>query len=351
MIKLNYILTGCFLLIAVFWSCNRVEESRKPEVKNMILIVGNKTTLAGFENNKNFDELSKATRFLIAADSETRSHSQHVFPNFSAVAIGKKCTNISVGLDSAGVAHPNLIELAAVNGLATGLITSGSVVGPIPASFIAHLNNKNQLESIALEYLNSPVDFISGSGITFFNERKDGINLLQQLDNKGFSVYSDIEKVGKAKKTAILLNENDGEPQKYILQKSTVLALQLLTVNHAGFFLVIDGSDVLPQSYFSGDTGKKQETDFGHSIETAFDFASQNPGTLIIVTSDYMASNQINSIQNSESVNSSTNTTTIYTYGDSAASLSNISESTGIFEKIINHLNLDVADGNKLTKN
>jgi len=351
MIKLNYILTGCFLLIAVLWSCNRIEESKKPDVKNMILIIGNKATLAGFENNKNFDELSKASRMQIAADTETRRNSQQVFPNFSAVAIGKKCTNNSVGLDSAGVAHPNLIELASVNGLSTGLITSGSVVGPIPASFIAHLNNKNQFESIALEYLNSPVDFISGSGLPLFNQRKDGINLLQQLDNKGFSVYNDIEKVGKAKKTAILLNEIKGEQQKHILQKSTVLALQSLSGNQAGFFLVIDGSDILPLSYFSGKTGKKQETDFGHSIETAFDFASQNPGTLIIVTSGCIASNQINFIQNPESMNLGADTMTIYTFGDSAASLSKISESTDIFQKIVNHLNLDVADVNKLTKN
>ncbi len=342
MIKPKYILIAFSLVVAAFYSCNRIEESRKPEVKNMILIVGNKSTLTGIKNNKNFDELSKANQILIGSVSGGAVQSQPVFSNFSAVAIGKKCNENSVGLDSAGVAHPNLIELASVNGMSTGLITSGSLVQPVPASFIAHLNNKNQFESIALEYLNSPVDFIAGSGLSYFNRRKDGINLLKQLDNKGYSVCNEIEKVSKSGKTAILFDENISEPQKHILQKSTVLALQSLAENKAGFLLVIDGTNVLPQSFYTGNTGKKMETDFGHSIETAFDFASQNAGTLVVVMSGCFAAN--NGISDSEPA-------IIYTYGASSASFNDISESTGIFDKIVNHLNLDVAESNKMTNN
>lgn len=335
-------------MVAVFWSCNRLEESRKREIKNIILIVGNKKTLADFENNRNFENLSKSNHYQVIAAPVSEEQTQPVFANFSAVAIGKNCFENSVGLDSAGVAHPNLIELASVNGMSTGLITSGSLVEPIPASFIAHLNNKNQYESVALEFLDSPVDFITGGGLPYFNNRNDGINLLTQLENKGYLVYNEINKVSKSGKTAVLFDENNTEIQKHLLQKSTVLALQTLSENQTGFFLVIDGTSVLPQSVYAGNKVKKQESDFSHAIETAFDFASQNSETLVVVTSGCFTTNSESpysvASQPSESI-------AIYTYGENSAVFNGISESTGIFDKIVNHLNLDMADSVELTNN
>lgn len=334
-------------MVTIFWSCNRVEVNRKRELKNIILIVGNKTTLADFENSRNFEKFSKANRYQIAAAPISDEQAQPVFPNFSAVAIGKKCTENSVGLDSAGVAHPNLIELASVNGMSTGLITSGSLVEPIPASFIAHLNNKNQYESVALEFLDSPVDFLAGGGLPYFNNRKDGINLLKQLENKGYLVYNEINKVHKSGKTAVLFNENNTETQNHLLQKSTVLALQTLSENRTGFFLVIDGTNVLPQSVYDGNKGKKQESDFSHAIETAFDFASQNPKTLVVVTSGCFAT--VYCCQNS-ATNPGSKSISIYTYGENSAIFNDICETTDIFNKIVNHLNLDVSK-DKTTNN
>ncbi len=66
MIKPKYILIAFSLVVAAFYSCNRIEESRKPEVKNMILIVGNKSTLTGIKNNHNFYELSKANQIVLS---------------------------------------------------------------------------------------------------------------------------------------------------------------------------------------------------------------------------------------------------------------------------------------------
>jgi alkaline phosphatase len=333
-------------MVFLLFGCNNTETGKKPDVKNIILIVANRSTLEDLEKNKTLEELSNASRFKLPFMAGNLDTSQSVFLNFSAVAIGKECKNNSIGLDAEGVAHPNLIELASVKGMSTGLITSGSIVDPIPASFIAHLNNKNQYESIALEYLNSPVDFISGYGLMYFNKRMDGINLVQQLGNKGFSVYNEINKVNVSKKTAILFDDFYPATKNHVLQKSTVLALQSLTENPSGFFLMIDGTNILSQTLNEKTMGKRQKSDFNHSVETAFDFASQNPGTFVIVTSGCFAANSEKSIQKPKPLEITTtiqpDSISIYTFGYKSELFNNISESTEIFDKIVHHLNLNM---------
>jgi alkaline phosphatase len=350
-IKVNIILF-LFLFQIFFSGCKSERENIKAEVKNIVLIIGNSSVLTQFQTGNDYPILSKASFYRFPANKKGNYQTQNT--NFSALAIGKTCTNNSVGLDSSGVAQPNLIELASVKGLSTGLITSGSSVQALPASFIAHLNHRNQYESIALEFLNSPFDFFIGAGLPFFIERKDSVNLLLQLEKKGYSVFTDLDKVRLSKKLAVFIDERESifesGKTKPVLLKSTGLALKSLSDNPCGFLLIIDGTSISPAKNVNEmSILKTQIADFGKSIESAFNFATHHPGTLIIISSDHFAASRTNekSVDLATDIKKIPNTAIpsdsaiIATFGVFPGSLEEISKSTGIFNKIVNLLNLD----------
>ena len=71
-------------------------------------------------------------------------------------------------------------------GLGTGLVASSAITHATPASFIAHQPNRNMYEEIAADFLNTDIDVFIGGGKNHFNKRKDGRDLLFELEIKGY---------------------------------------------------------------------------------------------------------------------------------------------------------------------
>ena len=106
----------------------------------------------------------------------------------TAIAIGQNANNKSLGVDQKNLAHPNLVELASVNGLSTAVVSRTSITNPVSAAFLVHGNNLSEPHSIALEILNSPVDIIIGCGLESFSGRKDSMDLMGRFQKKGFNL-------------------------------------------------------------------------------------------------------------------------------------------------------------------
>jgi alkaline phosphatase len=79
----------------------------------------------------------------------------------------------------------------------------------------------------------------------------------------------------------------DGRDPEY-LSTSTAKALDILSQNDKGFFIMIEGSMIDGGGHDNNiDKVIAEMLDFDRAVAEAFDFADRHPGTLVVVTADH----------------------------------------------------------------
>ena len=214
----------------------------------------------------------------------------------TAFSTGYKSYNAAIGVDSNATPRETILEIAARQGKSTGLIATSSITHATPASFFAHTAVRDSAEIIASQLPAAPVNFFAGGGLKYFNQRTDGANYLDSLAAKGFVVDTEsLERPAKLdlnKKYGYLLAP-DGMPKMQegrgdFLPRATQLALDYLSQDKDGFFLMVEGSQIDWGGHDNDAEYVIQETlDFDKAIGVALDFAEKNGNTLVIVTADH----------------------------------------------------------------
>lgn len=98
-----------------------------------------------------------------------------------------------------------LVEKAESLGLATGLVTTTRITHATPASFAAHLESREDDNEIALDYMDSGVEYFAGGGARHFvgpnykgndvlgkpivTKRQDQKDLVKELKKQGYSTF------------------------------------------------------------------------------------------------------------------------------------------------------------------
>jgi len=268
---------------------------KKP--KNIILLIGDGMGLsevsASFFYNKeasNFDRFKTIGLIKTSASSDLITDSA---ASATAFASGIKTYNGAIGVNNDTLAVETIVEQVSRKGLSTGLIATSSIVHATPASFYAHTKSRSLYEEIASFLPISEIDFFAGGGIKYFNNRTDNQDLLLQLSNNGFEVHTkELPTTITSQKHAILLAQN-GMPKMTegrgdFLINATKLALQSLSENEEGFFLMIESSQIDWGGHNNDAEYLINEVlDFDTTIGTVLDFASANEETLVIVTADH----------------------------------------------------------------
>lgn len=211
----------------------------------------------------------------------------------TAFATGKQTYNGAIGLDSLKVPSTTLLEMAEKKGLATGLVSTCDITDATPSSFIAHQRTRSMHEEIAGDFLKTNIDVVIGGGRKYFEKRKDGLNLLDTMRQKGYQVHSDLalDGVNKGKLVALYAEENPikvmegrGDALLYSAKKS----LEILGQNKKGFFVMIEGSQIDWGGHANdADYIVTEMVDFDKSIGYALDFATKNKETLVVITADH----------------------------------------------------------------
>src|SRR5690606_3899755 len=164
--------------------------------KNIILMIGDGMGItqvtAGIIARNNQSHLEK---FPIVGLVKTTALDDLVTDSAAgatAMSTGKKTYNGAIGVGGNKEPLETILEIAAKNGLRTGLVATSSITHATPASFFAHQPSRYLDEEIAYDMLDAPVDFFIGGGKDFFASRKDSLNLLDSLKNRGFKVYDEV---------------------------------------------------------------------------------------------------------------------------------------------------------------
>lgn len=272
-----------------------ISEVQKP--KNIILLIGDgmglsqvSTAIYYKDGKPNFE------RFSTIGLSKTSSSSDLITDSAAGATVfstGVKTYNGAIGVDKDTVAVPTIVEQLSKRGLATGIIATSSIQHATPASFYAHVKSRRMYEEITTFAPNSGVNFFAGGGLKFFNKRKDGKDLLAEMKAKGYEIFTDQLPKTPSEKNELILLAEDGMPKMSegrgdFLSNATKLALEKLSKNEKGFFLMVEGSQIDWGGHDNDADYLIQELlDFDRTLGVALDFAKQNGETLIIVTADH----------------------------------------------------------------
>ncbi|MBE3597894.1 MAG: alkaline phosphatase [Limnochordaceae bacterium] len=265
--------------------------------------------LRAFRHSKPFvDELEPA------ASLATRSLSGVTDSAAAATALstGHPTANGMVAMGPHGERWPTLLERAKQAGMRVGLVSTTTVTDATPAAFAAHVERRQEHQSVARQYLDLGVDVILGGGRYQWTHRTQdggGQAPLERARSLGYLVVqtgSELRTVAQkaaergqaAGEQARLLGlfadgpmayEAERPPHQPSLAEMTETALRWLDGGSGQpFVLVVEAGridhlghegrvDILPQEMQALD----------EAVGVALRFAAKRPGALVVLTADH----------------------------------------------------------------
>jgi len=301
--KIKYI--GVIILLLLFNYLNAfgqhenvstTKTDSKPP-KNIILLIGDGMGLsqvsAGIFYNDKPSNFERFTTIGLSKTSVANSLVTDSAASATALASGVKTYNGAIGVNIDTLSVETIVEVVSKKGLSTGIIATSSITHATPACFYAHVANRRLDNEIADFLPTSDIDFFAGGGLKFFKKREDGRDLLKDLRDNGFELNtSELPQTTSSKKQAILLADNEmpkmSNGRGDFLPNATKLALETLSSNENGFFLMVEGSQIDWGGHANdAEYLIKELLDFDKTIGVVLDFASENGETLVIVTADH----------------------------------------------------------------
>jgi len=349
-----------YLVIAgvILVSCspvNKMKSRRNPEIRNVILMIGDGMGLPVISAAITVSELPlNVERCTSIGMQKTSSDDRYITDSGAAgtaLATGNKTKNGAIGVDSGGNRLKSILEIAEEYGLSTGLVSTSSLTHATPASFIAHQSDRSSYEDIALDFLKTDIDVLIGGGYDHFAKRSDNLNLLDSLKIKGYEVDTSL--------TAILNSVSPKlagftapvhEPYRLkgrgeMLPLATWKAIDILNKNNKGFFLMVEGSQIDWAAHANNaDTLLVEVLDFDQAVGVALDFAQTDGHTLVIITADHETGGvtitggdiKTHGVRLSFSTTDHTAVMVpVYAFGPGADKFTGIYDNTEVFQKIL----------------
>ncbi len=216
----------------------------------------------------------------------------------TAFSAGVKTYNGAVGVDTDSMPVTTILEEAEERGLATGLVATSSITHATPAAFIAHVKSRKQMEDIALFFLETEIDLFVGGGLRYFSDRsQDERNLVDELREKGWQVYTHLDheleelEPGTSSNFAYFSANDQPLPRsqgRIHLPHATQMASAFLKAHsEEGFFLMVEGAQIDWGGHaHASDYIVSEMLDFDRAVAEALDFAQAEGQPLVLVTAD-----------------------------------------------------------------
>jgi alkaline phosphatase len=224
----------------------------------------------------------------------------------TALATGIKTNNGMIGQDPAGNPWTTILERAQASGMAVGLVTNVQMTHATPAAFAAHVPDRNMMTEIASQMLTTRVDVLLGGGEDEFlpggitgcypepGERTDGRNLITEAKNAGYTYVCDaaslaaLDPASTSKLLGLFADEGMTRPYSPSLEEMTQKAIDILSQDPDGFFLMVEGGQIDWASHANNATNVISDAvGFDGAVALGKDYAASADNVLIIVTADH----------------------------------------------------------------
>ncbi len=273
-----------------------VKQPKSKKIKNVIVMIGDgmcmEAVTVGWTLNGGHLNMDN---FPVAGYSRTYCTDRLITDSCAggtAISSGAKTKYGYIGQDVDGNPFKTLLHRAQEKGMRTGVAVTCRINDATPADFICHAPDRHMEAEIAAQFVDSGVDFITGGGREFWDQREDGRNLIEEMKAKGYTFVDTQEDLMKVEKGPLvgLFAPLDMDPvldRGPVLPNCTDKALELLD-NKKGFFLMIEGSQIDDWAHRNKVGYMAEEMfDFDKTIGKVLEWAAKDGETLVIVTADH----------------------------------------------------------------
>jgi alkaline phosphatase len=242
----------------------------------------------------------------------------------TAIATGIRTINGAVAVDPDGNPRPSIADLARQAGKGTGVITTCQVTDATPAAFGAHVFHRSDQSEIARQFIHeSGLDVILGGGEAWWRpegqpyrfdpDRNDwacrarGLagDLVRAAREQGYTIAGDADALAAAAANPdtrrllglfaaqeMFAQSTEEEGATYdppvTLAEMTAAALDVLSRNEHGFFLMVEESAIDRMAHRNNaPLTLKGVLELDRAVQVALAYAERDQETLIIVTADH----------------------------------------------------------------
>lgn len=287
--------------IGVYMPTYLNDGSSKP-VKNIIFLIGDGTGLAQLQagatvNNANYMNGNGLSIFNmkyigLQNTSAKDAYTTDSAAGGSALATGELHNNRHISMSETGIPYPSMTDVAYSAGMACGVVTLGNVADATPAAFYGHSVERDNSDEITDYLLEGKLTLLNGAGMSVFTNRKDGKDILKELQSQ-YRISTSIDEINSDNRKVICIDERmdlaASEETLTMLADATNEAIKKLTVtNDKGFFLMVEGAKIDYAGHANSFPGSVMETlSFDLAVAAALKFADSNGETLVVVTGDH----------------------------------------------------------------
>lgn len=279
------------------------ESIEKPE--NIILMIGDGMGYNIVEATEKLyadkleDETLYMNKFPVQGSGMTYSTSDSITDSAAgatALATGFKTSNKTVSMDENDEnAYKTILEIAHESGKSTGVVATKYITDATPAAFTTHAAERELKNEIGAQQLSrladGTLDLCLGGGQQYYTAYENR-EVMEQAVNSGVT-YTESWK--EAKKSELPLaglfgEENMDTTDKKVpkIAEMTEFALDKLSEDEDGFFLMIEGSQIDTYGEANNFDQQLEEVyDFDRAVKSVMDFVEENPDTVVIVTADH----------------------------------------------------------------
>ncbi len=198
-----------------------------------------------------------------------------------------------------------VLEGAKLLGKATGLAVTCRVTHATPAAYYAHVPSRILENDIMEQGVYQNLDVVLGGGRRHLlpkeqgGKRTDRENLLEVLKERGYAVAADAEELARIKSGKVYglfadnhleaeIDRHEFAPRQPTLKDMTIKAIEILSQDPDGFFLMVEGSQVDWASHANDPAHLLSDLlMFDRAVRAALDFAARDGNTLVLAFSDH----------------------------------------------------------------
>lgn len=203
----------------------------------------------------------------------------------------------------AGQPVATILEAAKLSGRSTGIISTSEFMHATPSDFAAHDVSRSNYDNLAEQIVYNNLDVVLGGGTPFLSAagRKDKEDLRTIIESNGYTFVDNVTGLkaaagkklfgvfGKDQSATAMSYDIDRDPSvEPSLAEMTAKAIEILSANPKGFFLMVEGSKVDWAAHANDPVGLVSDIiAFDDAVKVALDFAKQDGQTLVVAVSDH----------------------------------------------------------------
>ena len=218
-------------------------------------------------------------------------------PASTAMAAGIKTNDKFIGVTDKSVPVATILEAANLIGKSTGLVGTSNIQHATLAAFSSHYNNRAQYGIIGEQQAHNNMDVVFGGGSQYLNyngrdviEAVKGMNYQYITTGKEMNAVKSGKVWGMFAPDAMAYDFDRAElyPDQPSLAEMTVKAIELLSQNDKGFFLMVEGSKIDWTAHANDPIGLISDIlAFDAAVAAALEFAKESRNTMLLIMSDH----------------------------------------------------------------